>query len=208
MTKADDQDRSFQDEALPHMAAVLRFALRLTQEPDQAEDLVQETYLKAYQKWDQYARGTRAKSWLFTICRNVYLRADERTKRHEEIVAAEVIDGTDSMTGEGTVFAAVGERDPEGTFWSRMIDEEIMRAIDGLPAEYRDAVVLSDLEELSYDEISTVLDVPVGTVKSRLSRGRHALQEDLYEYAVQSGVIAPRAQPEWSTGTEREGDET
>lgn len=81
------------------------------------------------------------------------------------------------------------DRDPEGAFWSQIVDEEILRAIDGLPTEFREAVVLSDLEDLSYEEISQVVGIPVGTVKSRLFRGRRILQKDLYAYATEEGII-------------------
>ncbi|MEX1258599.1 MAG: sigma-70 family RNA polymerase sigma factor [Gemmatimonadota bacterium] len=202
MTHAADGDQTFQNEALAHMAAVYRFALRLTHDADDAEDLVQETYLRAYQNWDKYVPGTRAKSWLFTICRNLFLRGDERARRHDEIVARESGQGAEATSGEGTVFAAVGERDPEGAFWRQMIDGEILKAIDALPEEYRDVVILSDLEELAYDEISGVLDIPLGTVKSRLFRGRRTLQRDLYEHAMESGIIGS----EWRNhGHGREG---
>jgi len=191
MTDAANADRRFHDEALPHMAAVHRFALRLTEEPDAAEDLVQETFLRAYLNWDKYVPGTQAKSWLFTICRNVFLRADRRAARQREIIASESGTSVDVMSGENTVFAAIGDRDPERRFWNQMVDAEIVSAIQALPEDYREVVNLADVEDLSYEEISAVLEVPIGTVKSRLFRGRRTLQRKLYSYAVESGIIAP-----------------
>jgi RNA polymerase sigma-70 factor, ECF subfamily len=182
-------DRTFREEILPQMDAVYRFALRLAGSADRAEDLTQETFLRAYRSRDGYAPGTQAKSWLFTICRNLFLRGEERTRRHSEILGEVVDEDPRSISREGTVFMGARDRDPEGAFWSRIVDEEILRAIDGLPAEFREAVVLSDLEDLSYEEISRVVGVPVGTVKSRLFRGRRILQKELYAYATEEGII-------------------
>lgn len=180
----------FQDEALPHLDAVYRFALRLSGSPDQAADLVQDTFLRAFRSWDQYTRGTNAKSWLFTICRNVFLRGRERVRRHEELVEKNV-DRDDTLPDPvNPVWASVESVDPEGDFFGSLVDDEILRAVAALPDEYRAAVLLSDLEGLSYQEIADVLEVPVGTVKSRLFRGRRRLQQALYAYAVEMGHIA------------------
>ena len=185
---------SFEEEALPHLDAVYRFSLRLAGSPDGAEDLVQETFLRAYRAWDQYTPGTQCKSWLFTICRNVFLRQRERGQRHDEIVQENVRhEGGISGTGVSIVnptWQSSQEFDPEGRFFDSIVDEEILDAIDDLPEEYRTAVVLSDLEGLPYNEIAGLMDVPVGTVKSRLFRGRRQLQKKLYEYAVEMGYIA------------------
>ncbi|HEX6939475.1 MAG TPA: sigma-70 family RNA polymerase sigma factor [Longimicrobiales bacterium] len=190
-----DRTQSFEAEALPHLDAVYRFALRLTGSPADAEDLVQETFLRAFRSWDQYTPGTRAKSWLFTICRNVFLRQRERSVRHDEILqqAAGSVDATGTDAPEGPLFAPASASDPEGTFFHKVVDASILDAIDALPVDFRDAVVLSDLEGLSYAEIARVLDIPIGTVKSRLFRGRRQLQEKLYAYAVDNGYIRPRA---------------
>lgn len=184
--------RGFEDEALPHLDAVYRFALRLSGAPDQAEDLVQETFLRAYRSWDQYTRGTAAKSWLFTICRNVFLRRLERRQRHDEIVTENVGRDGPGSSPINPVWSSVDGVDPEGEFFHSIVDDRIVQAIDSLPEEYRTAVVLSDLEGLPYAEIAELMDVPVGTVKSRLFRGRRQLQKVLYDYAVEMGYITPR----------------
>lgn len=179
----------FEDEALPHLDAVYRFALRLSGSPDQASDLVQETFLRAYRSWDQYTRGTRAKSWLFTICRNVYLRGRERVKRHEELVEQNVERDDTLPDPVNPLWASVDTLDPEGRFFDELVDGEILEAVEALPEDYRVVVVLSDIEGLAYQEIAELLEVPVGTVKSRLFRGRRRLQEALYAYAVEMGHI-------------------
>lgn len=188
----------FEAEALPHLDAVYRFALRLTGSPDAAQDLVQETYLRAWRAWAQYTPGTRALSWLFTICRNVYLRSREREQRHERVVGAEAprLDATGGgETVANPLWSATNDTDPEGSFFAELLDETVLAAIDELPEEYRTAVILSDLEGLPYQEIAEVMDVPVGTVKSRIFRGRRRLQERLYAYAVEMGYIGPRGEP-------------
>ncbi len=185
---------SFEQEALPHLDAVYRFALRLTGSTSDAEDLVQETYLRAYRAWDQYTPGTRAKSWLFTICRNAYLRQRERDTRRDQLVARAAAQEDDSNVphNETPVFAGRPHYDPEGDFYRSLVDERIFEAIDSLPPEFREVVVLSDLEDLSYQEMARVLDAPLGTVKSRLFRGRKLLQERLYHLAVEAGYIRER----------------
>ncbi len=184
------QGASFSEEAVPHMDAVYRFALRLTGARDEAEDLVQDTYLRAFRAWEQYAPGTRCKSWLFTICRNVFLRGRERSQRHDEILLETAQDDPRVISREAPVFAASRDEDPEGEFFRSIVDAQVFKAIDQLPEEYRMAVVLSDLEDLSYGEIAEVLEIPVGTVKSRLFRGRRRLQRQLYEYALEMGYIS------------------
>lgn len=181
---------SFEAEALPHLDAVYRFALRLAGSPSEAEDLVQETFLRAYRAWDQYTLGTRAKSWMFTICRNAFLRQRERDVRRDELVAeAAGASGDGDGTREKAIFAGRADYDPEGDYFRGLVDERILEAIDALPHDFREAVVLSDLHDLSYQEVAEVLGIPLGTVKSRLFRGRRLLQGGLREYAVESGYI-------------------
>lgn len=189
-----DRRRSFQEEALPHLDAVYRFALRLAGSPDAAEDLVQETFLRAFRAWDQYTRGTRAKSWLFTICRNVFLRQRERGQRHEEIVSENTARTSGGADAVNPLWGSLSAVDPEGEFFESIVDERIFEAIDALPEEFRTAVVLSDMEGLPYEEIGRLMDVPVGTVKSRLFRGRRQLQKVLYDYAVEMGYIDARTE--------------
>lgn len=184
------KSRTFEEEALPHLDAVYRFALRLTGSGADAEDLVQETFLRAYRAWDQYTLGTKAKSWLFTICRNAFLRGRERDTRRDELVTEAAATGsTSDRSGETPLFAGQADYDPEGDFFGSLVDEEVLEAVDELPDDFREAVILSDLQGLSYQEIARVLDVPLGTVKSRLFRGRRMLQKALYEYALESGFL-------------------
>lgn len=186
----NSQGASFSEEAIPHMDAIYRFALRLSGARDEAEDLVQDTYLRAFRAWEQYTPGTRCKSWLFTICRNVFLRRRERDQRHDAILRETTEDDPRAISREAPVFAASRDDDPEGEFFQSIVDDQVLEAIEELPEEYRMVVVLSDLEDLSYGEIAEVMGIPVGTVKSRLFRGRRQLQRRLYEYALEMGYIS------------------
>ncbi len=184
----DEKRASFEREALVHLDALYRVALRLTGQPADADDLVQETMLKAYRSWDQYALGTNARGWLLTILRNSFINEYRRRVRHPETVAVETLEPV-------AVFPEVQDEDPEGSFFDRLVDEEVLRAIDALPEAFREAVVLSDVEGLSYQEVARILGVPVGTVKSRLFRARRLLQARLYNYAVEMGYIRGSSAP-------------
>lgn len=180
---ADAEKRaSFEREALVHLDSLYRVALRLTGNPAEADDLVQETMLKAYRAWHQFERGTNAKGWLLTILRHAFINEYRRRTRHPETVDIDAIEPF-------SVFQEVQDEDPQGTFFDRIVDDEVLRAIDTLPEQFRETVVLSDVEGMSYEEIARVLEVPVGTVKSRLFRARRMLQQKLYGYAVGMGYI-------------------
>jgi RNA polymerase sigma-70 factor (ECF subfamily) len=180
---ADAEKRaSFEREALVHLDSLYRVALRLTGNAAEADDLVQETMLKAYRAWHQFAQGTNAKGWLLTILRHAFINEYRRRTRHPETVDLDSIEPF-------TVFQEIQDEDPQGTFFDRIVDDEVLRAIDALPEQFRETVVLSDVEGMSYEEIARVLEVPVGTVKSRLFRARHLLQAKLYDYAVGMGYI-------------------
>lgn len=178
----DDKRRAFEEEALPHLDSVYRVALRLAGDETQAEDLVQETMLKAYRSWHQYRPGTNVRAWLLTIVRHTFI--NEYRKRRRAGTEIDV-----SQVEAFTVFPEVQEVDPEGRFFDQIVDDEVLRAIDALPDEFREALILSDVEGLAYAEIAQVTEVPVGTVKSRLFRARQALQRELYDYAVEMGYI-------------------
>ena len=180
---ADAEKRaSFEREALVHLDSLYRVALRLTGNAAEADDLVQETMLKAYRAWHQFERGTNAKGWLLTILRHAFINEYRRRTRHPETVDIDAIEPF-------SVFQEVQDDDPQGTFFDRIVDDEVLRAIDTLPEQFRETVVLSDVEGMSYEEIARVLEVPVGTVKSRLFRARRMLQQKLYDYAVGMGYI-------------------
>ena len=182
---AEDKRSAFEREALPHLDTLYRVALRYTREPARAQDLVQDTMLKAFRSWHRYEPGTNVRAWLLTILRNTFINDYRREKQRGPTV--------DITTAETfSLFPEVQEEDPEGHFFDQIVDDEVRRAIDDLPEEFRETVVLSELEGMTYQEIADVTGAPVGTVKSRLFRGRRALQRKLYDYAVDMGYIKRR----------------
>jgi len=171
----------FDDEAVRHLDALYSFALKLTRARDDADDLVSDTMLRAFQRWEQYRLGTNIRAWLFTILYHAFVSRKRRIDARE-VQPLEDEDGRE-------IFEAVGDADPESTFYDSFLDEDIVSAIQRLPDEYRDAVVMSDLHGLKYAEIAQILGVPEGTIKSRLFRGRRLLQVQLRDYAEEMGYI-------------------
>lgn len=176
------KDEAFAREALPWMEDVYRFALSQTRDPSDAEDIVQETYLRAFRSWHTFQPGSDARRWLFTICRNVFLRSRER-RRFE----------VDTEDGDAEALAAMRVHEEmmnDGT--DRLLAKvdlgpALSRALDTLDEPFRSAVVLVDVEDQSYETAAEILGVPIGTVRSRLFRGRRHLQEKLAAYAKDAG---------------------
>ncbi|MGE0354331.1 MAG: sigma-70 family RNA polymerase sigma factor [Gemmatimonadales bacterium] len=177
---------AFDREILPQLDLLYRVALRYTHDPARAEDLVQDTMLKAYRAWDRYQPGTSPRAWLLAIMRNTFINQYRAAKR------APVPVDLDRLEAQ-PVYDAIEDSDPEGQFFSSIVDERILQALDALPAEFREVMVLSDIEGLPYAEIAEALDVPMGTVKSRLFRARRLMQQDLLEHAIEMGYIKPRS---------------
>ena len=185
MAETSAPGRSFDEEALPHLDTLYRVALRLTADPTLAEDLVQDTMLKAYRSWRQYRPGTNARGWLLTILRNTFIN-DYRRRKHEPVAMdLEAVE-------PHALYRSIQDSDPEGTFFSQIVDAKVLEAIDALPADFREVLALSDIEGMRYSEIAEALKIPVGTVKSRLFRARRQLQAGLYAHAVEMGYIKPR----------------
>lgn len=165
------EDAQFAQEALSHLDSLYGTALRLTRRAQDAEDLVQDTYLKAFRSAHQFERGTNLKAWLFTILHNTY----RNMRRHDVRSPIDV----DSEAVERAADGAADAHTPEQLLSRAALDADLQAALDALPEAFRQAVWLRDVEELSYAEIARVLDVPIGTVMSRISRGRRALFEGL-----------------------------
>jgi RNA polymerase sigma-70 factor (ECF subfamily) len=173
----------FEREALPHLDALYGLALRLTGgDVARSEDLVQEAFLKAWRSWDRFEVGTNCRAWLLTILRNTFLNEARRPGSRGDAVACDDI-------AECPTQPALYEADPEGRALDRMLGAEIARAIEELPEVFRVPLVLGDVEGLGYQEIAEDLGIPVGTVKSRIFRGRRRLQESLYRHAVELGYV-------------------
>ncbi|MGQ0537760.1 MAG: sigma-70 family RNA polymerase sigma factor [Gemmatimonadaceae bacterium] len=183
-----ERDASFERVALPWMSDVYRFALSLTRDDADAQDLVQETFLRAFRSWHTFQRGSDARRWLFTICRNAFLRSRER--RHHEVQLSD---------GDAEAWASAirhGEMIHDGT--SRLLARldlgpALAEALERLAEPFRSAVILVDLEDESYEHAAEILGVPIGTVRSRLFRGRRQLQERLAHYAKDAGIMTSNA---------------
>jgi RNA polymerase sigma-70 factor (ECF subfamily) len=174
----------FEREVTAHLDRLYTFALRLCRAQHDAEDLVSETIVRAFDRWRQYTLGTNARAWLFTILYHVFVN-HRRIQRREVLIS--------ESDYETPRFNVVGDSDPESTFYDSIVDEEVTRAIDDLPQHYREAVLLSDVLDFRYAEIAEILGVPEGTAKSRLFRARRMLQRKLIRYAVEMGYVKPRA---------------
>lgn len=184
--------QEFEDVALPHMDALFNLAMNLTRNRKDAEDLVQEAYLRAFRFFDSYRAGTQIKAWLFRILRNAFINRYRAAKiRPDEVDFAKIEEGYEKAVDE-RYLGSRRERSPEQAVLDGVLDEQVQQAIDRLPEEYRTVVILALVEDLSYKEISTALSIPLGTVMSRLHRGRKALQADLLEYAGRKGIIRGR----------------
>lgn len=172
---------AFEREALAHIDSLYRTALRLTSNPADAEDLVQDTYLKAFRSAEQFEPGTNLKAWLFTILQNTFLNRRRRAVREPIAVEPGEMDRVSaSLSPEAA--------NPEQLLLRETLDTDLQAALDALPERFRQAVWLRDVEEFSYAEIASMLDIPIGTVMSRISRGRRLLYERLTGAAGQAGV--------------------
>jgi RNA polymerase sigma-70 factor (ECF subfamily) len=178
----DGRPARFDRDALAQLDALYSFAFKLTRVREEAEDLVSDTMLRAFQRWRQFNLGTNIRAWLFTILYHAFVSRKRRIDARE-VPMPETEDGYNRLE-------PVGDENPEGTFFDSFVDDEIVRAIGALPEEYRTALVMSDLHGLRYAEIAKVLGVPEGTVKSRLFRGRRILQGKLRGYAEEMGYLA------------------
>ena len=176
-------DAEFEREALPWLDDVYRFALSLTRDPNDADDVVQETYLRAYRSWHTYTPGSDCRRWLFTICRNAFLRSLER-----ERPTVDIEDVERDVIGAGQVYAAALEEGYTDLFARMDILPSIERAVLELPEPFRATMVIVDIEDQPYDAAAEILGVPIGTIRSRLFRGRRMVQERLLAHARDAGM--------------------
>src|SRR5687768_441600 len=177
----------FEELALSHLDPLYSAALRLTKNERDAEDLVQDTFLRAYRFFDKFERGTNIKAWLFKILTNTFINRYRRKVKERSVVEGSERDAVHErfISRDATDFAA----NPEQYFFDRLLSDDVLRAIDALPIDFRLVVILADLQEFSYKEIAEILECPVGTVMSRLFRGRKLLQKTLRDYAAGTGVL-------------------
>ena len=186
----------FADLAMPYMDQLYSAALRMTRNPSDAEDLVQETYLRGYRGFHGFKAGTNLKAWLYRILTNTYINTYRAKKRRPDETELDDTEDWALYRRIGGLEAAAAERTPESEVLDAMPDDAVKQALEALPDQFRMAVLLADVEGFSYKEIAEIMEVPVGTVMSRLHRGRRQLQKRLWDYARDRGLVPePAGQP-------------
>ncbi len=190
LTEEELQQRyaDFEKEALPHMNALFNFALRMTGDEDDANDLVQETFLKAFRFFDKFEMGTNCKAWLFRILKNSYINDYRKTTKEPDRVDYEDVQNFYENIKSDEVESKHYEMDA----FNNLLDDEISSAITTLPEDFRTVIILSDIEGFTYEEIADFVDIPVGTVRSRLHRARKMMYAQLYDYAKDKGFVEKR----------------
>ncbi|HEV7758718.1 MAG TPA: sigma-70 family RNA polymerase sigma factor [Acidimicrobiales bacterium] len=181
----------FADQAMEMMPSLYSAALRMTRNRADAEDLVQETYLRAYRGFSGFQSGTNLKAWLYRILTNTYINTYRAKKRRPDETELDEVEDLYLYHRIGGLEAAMAGRSAEDELLDRFTEAEVKEAIEELPDNFRMAVLLADVEGFSYKEIAEILDIPIGTVMSRLHRGRKALQKRLYDFAVDRNLTDP-----------------
>jgi RNA polymerase sigma-70 factor (ECF subfamily) len=177
----------FDSLVMPYLDSLYNTAYRMTRSSEDAEDLVQETFFKAYKYYDKFQEGTNLKAWLFKILKNTFINNYRKKKLQPRSVDfAEIEDSFERIVRRD---ASDQPADPESVYFNGVLDDDVRKALESLPYDYRMVVILADLEDFSYKEIAEILDCPVGTVMSRLYRGRKLLEKALLKYARLHGYI-------------------
>ncbi|MBB6052472.1 RNA polymerase sigma-70 factor (ECF subfamily) [Armatimonas rosea] len=179
-------DELFETQFLPHLDALYRAALSMTRNPQDADDLVQDTFLRAFQFIDKFQVGTNARAWLFRILTNLFINRYRRAKREPEKTSYDEMEDFFLYNRLQDAYVSGKSDTPEAAVLNKVQAEAIHEAIGNLPDEYRETVILADVNELSYLEISEILEVPIGTVRSRLSRGRRLVQRALWAFTEEN----------------------
>lgn len=183
MDKRKEYDDIFEEELLPHIDALKTFAYHLALNEADANDLVQETYLKAYRFIDKYEKGTNAKAWLFKILKNAYINEyRKKSKRPTQVDYEEITSYHDGESASLTSYF-----DLRDDLFGNLMGDEVTRAINSLPMDYSSVILLCDIEGFTYEEIAKIIEVPIGTVRSRLFRARNLLKNKLKKYAEEKG---------------------
>jgi RNA polymerase sigma-70 factor, ECF subfamily len=184
---------TFADQAMEFMPSLYSAALRMTRNPSDAEDLVQETYLRAYRGFGGFREGTNLKAWLYRILTNTFINTYRAKKRRPDQVDLDDVEDFYIFRRLGGLEAADAERTAETEALAALPDDEVKQALESIPEQFRMAVILADIEGFSYKEIAEILDVPIGTVMSRIHRGRRQLQKLLWDYATEHN-LRPRVE--------------
>lgn len=181
---------TFAEQAMEYMSSLYSAALRMTRNPSDAEDLVQETYLKAYRAFGSFQEGTNLKAWLYRILTNTFINSYRARRRRPEQSELDDVEDLYLYRRLGGLEAVSAGRSAEEEVLEHFTEGEVKAAVESLPEQFRMAVLLADVEGFSYKEIAEILDVPIGTVMSRLHRGRRALQKTLLEFGKARGLVS------------------
>jgi RNA polymerase sigma-70 factor (ECF subfamily) len=179
----------FADLAMEYMGSLYSAALRMTRNPSDAEDLVQETYLKAYRAFGSFKEGTNLKAWLYRILTNTFINSYRARRRRPEQTELDEVEDLYLYRRLGGLEAVSAGRSAEEEVLEHFTETEVKEAVEALPEQFRMAVLLADVEGFSYKEIAEILDIPIGTVMSRLHRGRRALQKALHDFGTERGLV-------------------
>jgi RNA polymerase sigma-70 factor (ECF subfamily) len=185
---------TFSDDAMQFAPQLYSAAMRMTRNHSDAEDLVQETFLKAYRAYGSFQAGTNLKAWLYRILTNTFINKYRKDSRRPSEVDLGVVEDLYLYRRIGSEESAEAARTTEDRVLDGLVESEIKRAVEDLPENFRIPVLLADLEGMSYQEIADILDIPIGTVMSRLHRGRKAMQKTLWEFARARGLIPEGAE--------------
>ena len=189
-TASEDPRRDFEEQAIPYMDQLYAAAMRMTRNPADAADLVQETFVKAYGSWSTFSQGTNLKAWLYRILTNTYINIYRKKQR--EPFQGTIDELEDWQLGGAASTTATHGRSAEAEAIDRMPASVVKDALQEVPEDFRLAVYLADVEGFSYQEIADIMKTPIGTVMSRLHRGRRMLRELLADYAAERGIAAAR----------------
>ena len=179
------RQQDFQTEAMPHQSALFNYALKIVRNSDDAQDLVQETYYKAYKNYHQFNEGTNSKAWMFMILKNTFINNYRKLKKEPAKLDYDEIEGFyESIKSD-----QVNDNNLDLDFYNDLFDDDLSTALAKLPEKMKEVFLLCDIEEYSYEEIAEIVNIPVGTVRSRLHRARKILQEELFGYAKVNGYL-------------------